>query len=195
MISFLEEIAVDNTEQDVTEETGETTSPTNESTTTETTNSTNKSTTTANDSNNFNNRITNASNLTNSLNNMQTNFASLLVGGEEERIFYDRKVRPLIDELYFLSIAAQGTSIAAQNFQSNALAKKRYMKLSLDLTYDIIKEAYCVLDILKERNCIYRSIIEADLERCGGNSVNYSMNDKEYEDSFSNEDNINCDED
>lgn len=186
MINFLEEIAVDNTEQEVTEETGETTNPTNESTATESE---------ENNTNKLNNGITKAAALTSSLNNIQTNFASLLVGGEEERIFYDRKVRPLIDELYFLSIAAQGTSITAQNFQSNALAKKRYMKLSLDLTYDIIKEAYCVLDILKERNCIYRSIIEEDLERCGGKPVSYSMNSNEYEDSFSNEDNINCDED
>ena len=190
MISFFEEVAVDNTEQESTDEIEDTTSPTNESTTTESAEENNN-----NNNNNINNVITRASALTGSLNNMQTNFASLLIGGEEERIFYDRKVRPLIDELYFLSIAAQGTSIVAQNFQSNALVKKRHMKLSLDLTYDIIKEAYCVLDILKERNCIYRSIIEEDLERCGGNSVNYSMNNNEYEDSFSNEDNINCDED
>lgn len=190
MVGFLEEVAVDKTDQEVTDEIEDTTNnnTTNNNTTTD-------DATIDNNSNNFNNGINKANELTASLNNMQTNFASLLVGGEEERIFYDRKVKPLLDELYFLSIAAQGTSITAQNFQSNALVKKRQIKLSLDLTYDIIKEAYCVLDVLKERNCIYRSIVEEDLERCGGNPVNYSMNNDEYKDSFSNEDNINCDED
>lgn len=187
MISFFEEVAIDKTDQEVTDEVEDTTSPTDDTTTT----TDNEEDT----NNNFNNGINRANALTASLNNMQTNFASLLVGGEEEKIFYDRKVKPLLDELYFLSIAAQGTSIVAQNFQSNALVRKRQIKLSLDLTYDIIKEAYCILDVLKERNCIYRSIVEEDLERCGGNAVNYSMNNNEYEDSFYNENNINCDED
>lgn len=186
MIVFLEELAVDDIDQEVTDETEDTNSTINESTTIDNQEETNK---------NINNGITRATALTSSLNNIQTNFASLLVGGEEERFFYDRKVKPLLDELYFLSIAAQGASITAQNFQSNALVKKRQIKLSLDLTYDIIKEAYCVLDVLKERNCIYRSIVEEDLERCGGNPVNYSMNNNEYKNSFSDEDNINCDED
>lgn len=185
MIDFLDEVAVDDTEE-VTEEIEDTTSTTNESAINENEEINN---------NIINNGITRATALTSALNNMQTNFASLLIGGEEERFFYDRKVKPLLDELYFLSIAAQGASITAQNFQSNALVKKRQIKLSLDLTYDIIKEAYCILDVLKERNCIYRSIVEEDLERCGGSPINYSMNNNEYKNSFNNEDNINCDED
>ena len=187
MISFLKEVAVDKTEEEVADEIEDTTNTENENTINENQEEINN--------NIINNGITRATELTGALNNMQTNFASLLIGGEEERFFYDRKVKPLLDELYFLSIAAQGASITAQNFQSNALVKKRQIKLSLDLTYDLIKEAYCVLDVLKERNCIYRSIVEEDLERCGGNPVNYSMNNNEYVDSFSNEDNINCDED
>ena len=185
MRGYLEEIAVDNIAQDVTEEVEETTIPTNDNILTDNLGET---------GNDLNNGITKAAGLTAALDNMQTSFASLLVGGEEESIFYDRKVKPLIDELYFLSIAAQGMSIAAQNFQSNAFVRKKQIKLSVDLTYDIIKEAYCVLDVLKERNCLYRSIVENDLERCGGNNVNYSMDNK-YEDSSSYEDNINCDGD
>ena len=192
MRGFLEEIAVDNINQEAADEIEDVTNPTDP------TDSTDDSTSTNNQQNigdDFNSGITRTTALTAALNNMQTNFASLLVGGEEERIFYDRKVKPLLDELYFLSIAAQGMSIAAQNFQANAFVRKKQIKLSVDLTYDIIKEAYCVLDVLKERNCLYRSIVESDLERCGGNPVNYSMNNNEYEDSYSNEHNINCDED
>ncbi|WP_097032813.1 hypothetical protein [Clostridium tertium] len=59
------------------------------------------------------------------VNSMQTNIGSIIIGGEEEKYFYDRKVKPLLDELYFLSLSAQGISIAAQNLQSNAYAKKR----------------------------------------------------------------------
>lgn len=180
MIVFLEEIAVDDLDEEITDEIEDTTNPKNNY---------------ENTDNGPNNGIRKATELTDSLNNMQTNFASLLVGGEEERIFYDRKVKPLLDELYYLSIAAQGISITAQNFQSNALVRKKHIKLSLDLTYDIVKEAYCIIDVLKERNCIYRSIIEEDLERCSGNSINYSMNNNEYQDSSDYEENVNCDED
>ncbi|WP_195428512.1 hypothetical protein [Clostridium sp. D46t1_190503_E9] len=101
------------------------------------------------------------------LNSMQTNIGSIIIGGEEEKYFYDRKVKPLLDELYFLSLSAQGISIAAQNLQSNAYAKKRQIKLPVDLTYEIVKEAYCILDTLKKRNAIYRRAVENDIERCG----------------------------
>lgn len=186
MNGFLEEIAVDNVEQEITDEIEDTTNPTADNT------STNNQ---QGIGDGLSSGITKATALTAALNNMQTNFASLLVGGEEERLFYERKVKPIIDQVYFLSIAAQGMSITAQNFQANAFVRKKQIKLSVDLTYDIIKEAYCLLDVLKERNCLYRSIVESDLERCGGNPVNYSMNNNEYEDSSSNEHNINCDED
>ncbi|WP_300384019.1 hypothetical protein [Clostridium sp.] len=184
----MEEVAVDKIEKEVADEIEYTVSPTDDNNST----STDKQEDVNND---FTNGITKTTALTLALNNIQTNFASLLVGGEEEKVFYDRKVKPLLDEIYFLSIAAQGMSIAAQNFQSNAFVRKKQIKLSVDLTYDIIKEAYCVLDILKERNCIYRSIVENDLERCGGNPVNYSMDNNEYKDFDSKEGDINCDED
>lgn len=186
MRGFSEEIAVDKVNQEITDEIEDTTSPTDDST------STNNQENIGDD---LNGGITKATALTTALNNMQTNFASLLVGGEEERIFYERKVKPLVDQVYFLSIAAQGMSITAQNFQSNAFVRKKQIKLSVDLTYDIIKEAYCLLDVLKERNCLYRSIVENDLERCGGNPVNYSMNNNKDEEFYGNEHNINCDED
>lgn len=107
------------------------------------------------------------------LNSIQSNVGSLIVGSEEEIQFYNRKVKPLLDELYFLSFASQSMSIAAQNLQSNAYAKKRQMRLPVDLTYEIIKEAYCVLDTLKKRNAIYRSIVEEEVEKCGGLPSDY----------------------
>jgi len=110
-----------------------------------------------------------ADEIVSSLNSIQINFTSLLVGSEDERLFYERKVRPLVDQIYFLAQAAQGSSIAAQNIQSNIFVKKRQVKLSLDLTYDLLKESLCLLEVLKQRNSIYRSIIEADLDRCKNN--------------------------
>lgn len=134
------------------------------------------------------------------LNNMQTNIGSIIIGGEEEKYFYDRKVKPLLDELYFLSLSAQGISIAAQNLQSNAYTKKRQIKLPVDLTHEIVKEAYCILETLKKRNAIYRRAVENDIERCGDLPNDYKScfecldeNDKYFnEDNKKDED---CDED
>lgn len=133
------------------------------------------------------------------LNNIQTNVGSLIVGAEQELQYYNRKVKPLLDELYFLSLASQGMSIAAQNLQSNAYAKKREIKLAVDLTYESIKEAYCVLNTLKKRNAIYRNIVEEDIERCGGLPSNYKScfdyldeDDKHFDDDDKEKD---CDKD
>ncbi|MDZ5000572.1 hypothetical protein GNF79_16180, partial [Clostridium perfringens] len=118
-------------------------------------------------------RVARITALSSAVNNIQTNVASLIIGGEDEKFFFDRKVRPLLDELYFLSLAAQGISIAAQNQQSNAYAKKKQIKLPVDLTHEIVKEAYCVLSTLKKRSAIYRRVVEEDIERCGGLPSNY----------------------
>lgn len=134
------------------------------------------------------------------LNNMQTNIGSIIIGGEEEKYFYDRKVKPLLDELYFLSLSAQGISIAAQNLQSNAYTKKRQIKLPVDLTHEIVKEAYCILETLKKRNAIYRRAVENDIERCGDlpNDYESCFNCLDENDKYFNEDNKkdeDCDED
>lgn len=139
-------------------------------------------------------------NLSAALNSMQTNIGSIIIGGEEEKYFYDRKVKPLLDDLYFLSLSAQGISIAAQNLQSNAYAKKRQIKLPVDLTYEIVKEAYCILDTLKKRNAIYRRAVENDIERCGDLPTDYKScfdcldEDDKYFDDDNKKDN-DCDED
>lgn len=137
----------------------------------------------------INDAVTRATAMAAALNSIQSNVGSLIVGAEDEIQFYNRKVKPLLDELYFLSFASQSMSIAAQNLQSNAYAKKKQMKLPVDLTYEIIKEAYCVLDTLKKRNAIYRSIVEEEIERCGGLPSDYKscfdyLND---DDEYSNE--------
>ncbi|MGL5085840.1 MAG: hypothetical protein ACRC68_09035 [Clostridium sp.] len=116
--------------------------------------------------------------LTASLNSVQQNVGSLYVGGEDEKIFYDRKVRPLVDMLYFLTQSAQGAAITAQNMQANAYSKKKQIRLPIDLSYEIIKEAYCVFETLKRRNAIYRHIIEKDIKKSG------CLNEKYYKSSF-----------
>lgn len=122
------------------------------------------------------------------LDNIQTNIGSLSVGGEDEKFYYDRKVRPLVDELYFLTQSAQGAAIAAQNMQSNAYAKKKQIRLPIDLSYELIKESFCILEVLKKRNAIYRRIIQEDIKRCGGidddcfKSSFHDLDDECYED-------------
>ena len=134
------------------------------------------------------------------VNSMQTNIGSIIIGGEEEKYFYDRKVKPLLDEVYFLSLSAEGISIATQNLQSNAYAKKRQIKLPVDLTHEIVKEAYCVLDTLKKRNAIYRRAVENDIERCGDLPNDYKScfdclnEDDKYSENDSKKDD-DCDED
>lgn len=114
----------------------------------------------------LNERFNNMSTLVDRVNAFQNNIASLNVGGDDERIFYDRKIKPLLDEMFFLSQSAQSMAIASQNMQSIAFAKKKQIKLPVDLSYEIVKEIYCMFEILKKRNSIYRRIIEDDLERC-----------------------------
>ncbi|MGL5352727.1 MAG: hypothetical protein ACRDA5_05310 [Clostridium sp.] len=116
--------------------------------------------------------------LTASLNSVQQNIGSLYVGGEDEKIFFDRKVRPLVDMLYFLTQSAQGAAITAQNMQANAYSKKKQIRLPIDLSYEIIKEAYCVFETFKRRNAIYRHIIEKDIKNSG------CLNEKYYKSSF-----------
>ena len=117
--------------------------------------------------------------LTAALETAQQNIGSLTTGGEDEKFFYDRKVRPLIDMLYFLTQSAQASSITAQNMQSNAYSKKKQIRLPIDLSYEIIKEAYCVFETFKRRNAIYRHIVENDIKHSG------CINEKCYKSSFS----------
>jgi hypothetical protein len=53
---------------------------------------------------------------------------------------------------------------------------KKQIKLSLDLTYEILKETSYILEVLRDRNSIYRNIIETDLKRYRNipcNNINY----------------------
>ncbi|MGL5381501.1 hypothetical protein [Clostridium sp.] len=137
--------------------------------------------------NRLNQSFTKVTALASVLDNAQTNISSLLVAGEDEKFFYDRKVRPIIDVLFFLTQAAQGAAITAQNMQANAYAKKKQIRLPIDLAYEIIKESYCVFETFKRRNAIYRRIIEMDIKNSGCLDENYYKSsfcdlDKEYYD-------------
>ncbi|MBU3135407.1 hypothetical protein KPL39_03900 [Clostridium gasigenes] len=127
----------------------------------------------------LNQTITKIAALTVALEAAQQNIGSLTTGGEDEKFFYDRKVSPLIDMLYFLTQSAQGASITAQNMQSNAYSKKKQIRLPIDLSYEIIKEAYCVFETFKRRNAIYRHMVENDIKHSG------CINEKCYKSSFS----------
>lgn len=116
--------------------------------------------------------------LTAALETTQQNIGSLTTGGEDEKFFYDRKVSPLIDMLYFLTQSAQASAITAQNMQSNAYSKKKQIRLPIDLSYEIIKESYCVFETFKRRNAIYRHIVENDIKHSG------CINENTYKSSF-----------
>lgn len=162
-----EQIAQGNTKNNSKESTtGEGTSNANKTATESTTD--NKTT----QGKTLNDRFNNMSTLAGQVNTFQTDIASLNVGGEDERIFYDRKIRPLIDEMFFLTQSAQSMALVSQSMQSIAFAKKKQIKFPVDLSYEITKEIYCMFQVLKKRNSVYRKIIEDDLERCNMPSDN-----------------------
>ncbi|GFP76869.1 hypothetical protein [Clostridium fungisolvens] len=60
---------------------------------------------------------------------------------ELEKIYFDRKVRPLVDTIYELSTVAQNFAGMSNLIQANNYGKKRDVKKSLDLAVSILDEA------------------------------------------------------
>lgn len=60
---------------------------------------------------------------------------------ELEKIYFDRKVRPLVDIIYELSTVAQNFAGMSNLIQANNYGKKRDVKKSLDLAVSVLDEA------------------------------------------------------
>ncbi|GIM28622.1 hypothetical protein CPJCM30710_12880 [Clostridium polyendosporum] len=68
-----------------------------------------------------------------------------------ERIYFDRKVRPLLDTVQQLSTAVINFSTSANLYQANAFADKKEIKRALKIAYDVTDEFEDIWKILKIR--------------------------------------------
>lgn len=101
--------------------------------------------------------------------NLAKNAAEAMNIDESERIFYDRKVRPLVDSMYFLGLTSSSIIATGQAFNSNQNGRRRDVKQALDLSSDINKEIECIFKTFQKRMKLYRCGIEKQLGCCNGN--------------------------
>ena len=85
----------------------------------------------------------------------------------DELVFFDRKVRPLVDIIYFLSLSSSSIANTAQLMQNNAYKKKKEMKHALDLTYEMNLEIECLFGTMFRRTKIFRDGINQAIKICG----------------------------
>ncbi len=96
----------------------------------------------------------------------------------DELVFFDRKLRPLVDIIYFLSLSSSSIANTAQLMQNNTYGRKREIRHALDLTYEMNKEIEELFKVLRKRSCIFREGINIAIDR-GENSLEYYKKDKE----------------
>ncbi|WP_288476927.1 hypothetical protein [uncultured Clostridium sp.] len=96
----------------------------------------------------------------------------------DELVFFDRKLRPLVDIIYFLSLSSSSIANTAQLMQNNTYGRKREIRHALDLTYEMNKEIEELFKVLRKRSCIFREGINIAIDR-GENSLEYYRKDKE----------------
>ena len=96
----------------------------------------------------------------------------------DELVFFDRKVRPLVDIIYFLSLSSSSIANTAQLMQNNTYGRKREIRHALDLTYEMNKEIEELFKVLRKRSCIFREGINIAIDG-GENSLEYYKKNKE----------------
>ncbi|ENZ02157.1 hypothetical protein HMPREF1092_01392 [Clostridium thermobutyricum] len=96
----------------------------------------------------------------------------------DELVFFDRKLRPLVDIIYFLSLSSSSIANTAQLMQNNTYGRKREIRHAIDLTYEMNKEIEELFKVLRKRSCIFREGINIAIDR-GENSLEYYKKDKE----------------
>ncbi|MGL4771977.1 MAG: hypothetical protein ACRC2K_00280 [Clostridium sp.] len=97
------------------------------------------------------------------------------------KIFFDLKVRPFVDTIYFLAFSSSSVANTANVFANNVLSKKRELKHALDLSYALNREIECILVTLRKRMKEYRCGVEKEIGCCNGRCKDCSIN-KEYDD-------------
>ncbi|GFZ30637.1 hypothetical protein CSC2_11630 [Clostridium zeae] len=70
---------------------------------------------------------------------------------ELEKIYFDRKLKPLVDLIWELSTTAQNFAGMSNLIQANNYGKKRDVKKALDLSVDILDEADELWGLVKTR--------------------------------------------
>lgn len=102
----------------------------------------------------------------NLFNNITTNLASIKVY-QEEFVYFNRKVRPLLDTVNSLSFALQNAAVATQVIQAIPFSHKCQIKETLELNQELVKETMCTVQVLKKRLSIFRSMAMMDINRVG----------------------------
>lgn len=102
----------------------------------------------------------------NFFNNITTNIASIKVY-QEEVVYFNRKVKPLLDTVNSLSFALQNAAVATQVIQAIPFSHKCQIKETLELNQELVKETMCMVQVLKKRLSIFRSMAMMDIERVG----------------------------
>ena len=100
------------------------------------------------------------------LNSIKENMNSFNIPRDEE-LFYERKVKPLVQSIYFLSLSSSSIANTAQLMQNNAYKKKKEMKHALDLTYEMNLEIECLFGTMFRRTKIFRDGINQAIKICG----------------------------
>ncbi|MGV3024413.1 hypothetical protein ACED96_01705 [Clostridium thermobutyricum] len=111
------------------------------------------------------------------LNSIKENMNSFNISNDE-LVFFDRKVRPLVDIIYFLSLSSSSIANTAQLMQNNTYGRKREIRHALDLTYEMNKEIEELFKVLRKRSCIFREGINIAIDG-GENSLEYYKKNKE----------------
>ena len=100
------------------------------------------------------------------LNSIKENMNSFNIP-KDEQLFYERKVKPLVQNIYFLSLSSSSIANTAQLMQNNAYKKKKEMKHALDLTYEMNLEIECLFETMFRRTKIFRDGINQAIKICG----------------------------
>lgn len=100
---------------------------------------------------------------------------------ESEKIFFDRKVKPLLDSVYFLGLTSNSIAATGQAYNANPNGRRRDVKQALDLSSNINREIECIFKTLQKRMKAYRCGIEKQLDCCNENCDNCGVNIDETE--------------
>lgn len=82
---------------------------------------------------------------------------------QDEKFFYERKVKPLVDMIYFMAFASNSIATSADNMQKNTYGKKREIRHALELSHDMNNEIECLFKTLRKRAEIFRKGIEESI--------------------------------
>lgn len=74
-----------------------------------------------------------------------------LAVNETDRVYYDNRLKPLIDAIFNLGLASANIATSADLYQRNAYTEKHQIKKALDITYEINDSIEIVVCILKNR--------------------------------------------